>query len=92
MVVKRLQNHFYIGHTNNYDKRKREHLNACSDVKHKNHNNKLYKYMREYGNWVMEILEDFYAPDKEAALEKEQSYIDKLSPSFNMLAASARQS
>jgi predicted GIY-YIG superfamily endonuclease len=84
--------HFYIGHTNNYNKRKQEHLKACSNVKHKNHSNKLYKYMREYGNWTMEILEELYAPDEEAAREKEQSYIDKLLPSLNMVAALACQS
>ena len=32
--------------------------------------------MREYGNWTMEILEYFYAPDKKAAEIKE--FIDKL--------------
>ena len=79
--------HFYIGHTSDYDKRKREHLKTCSDVKHKNHHNKLYKYMREYGNWKMEILEHFYAPDKRAAEIKEQYYIDELVPSLNMVAA-----
>ena len=53
---------------------------------------KLNKYMQTHGNWTMEILEEFYAPDEKAAREKEQSYIDKLLPSLNMVAASARQS
>ena len=52
-------NHVYIGHTNDYNKRKKDHMHACNDAKHKYHNNKLYQYMREYGgfdNWNMEVL------------------------------------
>jgi predicted GIY-YIG superfamily endonuclease len=81
-------NHIYVGHTNDYEGRKKEHNEACNNIKHKNHNNKIYKYMREYGNWKMEILEHFYAPDRKAAEIVEQSYIDKLQPSLNMCAAS----
>ena len=84
-------NHIYVGHTNDYEGRKKEHNEACNNIKHKNHNNKIYKYMRKFGgcdNWTMEVLEDFYAPDRKAAEIVEQSYIDKLQPSLNMCAAS----
>lgn len=83
-------NHIYIGHTNNYNKRRKEHQTACNDVKNKSYNNNLYKYMRKFGgydNWEMSILEEFYAPDRKDAEIIEQSYIDKLKPSLNMVAA-----
>lgn len=83
-------NHVYVGHTNDFEGRKNEHKKSCNDIKHKNHNNKIYQYMRKFGgfdNWTMEVLEDFYAPDRKAAEKVEQSYIDKLQPSLNMCAA-----
>jgi hypothetical protein len=81
-------NHIYIGHTNDYNKCKKEHNAACIDEKNKNYNNNLYRYMRRFGgydNWKMVILEQFYAPDRKEAEIVEQSYIDKLKPSLNMV-------
>jgi len=77
-------NHIYIGHTNNYEERKAEHLQA---VKVKG--NRLYKHMRETGvdNWEMVILEEFHAVNRAEAEEKEQSYISLLNPSLNMCMA-----
>ena len=56
-------NHIYVGHTNDFNKRKAEHLKACKEGKQ----NKLYEYMREYSGWTMTLLESFYAPNREEA-------------------------
>ena len=76
-------NHIYVGHTNDFNKRKAEHLKACKEGKQ----NKLYEYMREYGDWTMTLVESFYAPNREEAEKVEQKWIDALGASLNMCAA-----
>ena len=84
-------NDVYIGHTNNYEKRKQEHIKSCINKKTKNHMCKIYQCMRANGgieNWEMEILEEFYAPSRKEEEQVEQKWIDKLEPSLNMCRAS----
>jgi predicted GIY-YIG superfamily endonuclease len=76
-------NHIYVGHTNDFNKRKAEHLKACKEGKQ----NKLYEYMREYGGWTMTLVESFYAPNREEAEKVEQKWIDALGATLNMCAA-----
>ena len=74
-------NDVYVGHTNNFDKRKKEHIKASV-----NDENKLYKKMRETGLefWTMEILEEFYAPNRVEAEKVEQKWIMELQANLNM--------
>ena len=83
-------NDFYIGHTNNYEKRKQEHIKSCNNSKTKNHFCKIYQCIRANGgidNWEMVILEQFCANNRKEAELKEQQYIDKMKPSLNMCRA-----
>ncbi len=74
-------NDIYVGHTNNFEKRKKEHIKASE-----NDENKLYKKMRETGLefWTMEILEQFYAPNRVEAEKVEQKWIMELQANLNM--------
>ena len=74
-------NHFYIGHTNDFNKRKAEHLRD-SKIK----SNDLYVKMREIGieHWEMQKLDCFYACNRAHAEETEQEWKNKLRPSLNM--------
>ena len=76
----------YIGYTNDLKMCKKEHKIMYNDIKNKNYNNKLYQTMRDFGgfeNWKMEIIEDIYASDKNAAIQIMQSYIDTYKPTLN---------
>jgi len=57
-------NECYIGSTFNYNKRKRNHKDACNG---KRSNVKVYKFIRENGewkNWRMDILEEIVVSSK----------------------------
>ena len=52
----------YVGHTTNFVQRKYSHKQTCNNVKSPYYNLKLYKTIRENGNWSnweMKIL-NFY--------------------------------
>ena len=80
-------NDIYVGHTNNFEKRKQEHIKSCSNSKTKNHYCKIYQFIRASGgidNWNMEILEEFYAGSRKEAEQIEQKWIDNLKPTLNI--------
>ena len=83
-------NDFYIGHTNDFEKRKKEHIKSCNVPKDKNHHQRKYVMMRENGgieNWEMVVLEEFYAENREEAEKVEQKWILELQPSLNECAS-----
>ena len=77
-------NDIYIGHTNNFEARKKEHLKDATTK-----DNDLYKKMREVGieHWTMEIIEEFYAYNRSDAILVEQKYIDEYRSNLNMCQA-----
>lgn len=77
-------NDIYIGHTNNFEARKKEHLKDAATK-----DNDLYKKMREVGieHWTMEIIEEFYAYNRSDAILVEQKYIDEYRSNLNMCQA-----
>ena len=77
-------NDIYIGHTKNFNERKKEHLKDATTK-----DNDLYKKMREVGieHWTMEIIEEFYAYDRSEAIQVEQKHIDNSRSNLNMLQA-----
>jgi len=77
-------NDTYIGHTNHSKKRKDEHIKDSATK-----SNDLYVRMRETGveTWSMDILEEFYAENREEAEAREQEYITMMQPNLNMCAA-----
>lgn len=74
--------YFYIGSSYDIDKRKRGHKNA-SKIKQ----TKLYKTIRECGDFEMIILYEFECENKTKLRLEEQKWIDKLKPQLNIVRA-----
>ena len=63
----------YVGHTKNFNERKRRHKSNCNKI-----NSKVYTIIRENGgweNWIMEELENKNCDDNEGARIREQELI-----------------
>ena len=89
-MIKNLANgKFYIGSTINFDSRCRSHFKMLRNNRH--YNNYLQNSCNRYGakNFVFEIIE--HVENVEVLLEKEQEYIDKLKPAYNISPVSKSQ-
>jgi hypothetical protein len=83
-------NYCYIGHTNNFSFRKRQHQLPCIDITHSKSHIKLYKVIRENGGWdewEMIELEKFNGKTKLEARMREQELIKIHNANLNMLNA-----
>lgn len=77
-------NIFYIGSTINLPRRLRQHKHSCKSGKEYNY--KLYKKIRENGNWEnfnIEILEETEVAFRNELYEIEKNYIKNLDPKLN---------
>ena len=75
----------YIGSTSNYKKRQISHKSDCNNLNSKDHNIKLYRFMRSKGGFhkfKFEIIEDCVEDNK---LELEKMYIDMYNPELNTI-------
>jgi len=76
----------YIGSTKDFYNRKLHHKSDCNNPNSKNHNFKLYQYIRENGEWdnfeMLEIGVVEYETDEEFRIE-EQKWIDDLGATLN---------
>jgi len=73
----------YIGSTNDYKQRQRAHKSNCNNPNNKNHNCKLYRFIRSKGgfdNFKFEIIEECSNEDK---IELESIYYDLFNPELN---------
>ena len=69
--------HVHVGHTTNFVQRKHAHKQACINVKSPSYNLKLYKMIREHGNWSnweMSIVKFYKCKDILEAKQKEQEH------------------
>jgi hypothetical protein len=76
----------YVGHTTDFTNRKYRHKQSCTNTKNKNHNLKVYRYIRENGgwlNWSMVEIEKFPCLDENEASKRERYYIETLKSSLN---------
>ena len=76
----------YVGSTNDFNHRKRQHKSSCHNENSLEYNYNLYKYIRDYGgwrNWLMLIVEEFEYNDKAELLEREQYWIKELKANLN---------
>ena len=74
----------YIGSTNDYIRRRKEHFYRCRNINCKSYNYKLYRFIRSNGgidNFIMEILERCY--EDEDKFEIEKKYIRSYAPELN---------
>ena len=73
----KLNEHSYIGQTNNINRRKREHSSTAFNPNAYSYNSLFHKKLRQYGeeNFTFEILEKLYTDDVNVANEREQYWI-----------------
>ena len=78
---------FYIGSSFNMIKRKSTHKSNYNNIKRKEYNYKVYKYIREnkgFDNWKFEILVEKEFENKTALRIKEKECIKLLKPTLNI--------
>ena len=82
----------YVGHTTDFRKRKNHHKATCNNQNDKNHNLKLYKFIRENGgwdNWEMINIETLSCRDSLEAKAIERRYVEELKASLNIIRPSS---
>lgn len=83
-------NYCYIGHTNNFVFRKRQHMLPCVDITHTKSHLKLYETIRQNGGWdewEMVEIEKFIGKTKLQARIREQELMTIHNANLNMLNA-----
>ena len=75
-----INQHKYVGQTNNLERRKREHKSCAFNDKASSYNDLIHQKIREYGieNFEISILEKLYTEDFKEADEREIYWIKKL--------------
>lgn len=76
----KINNHKYVGQTNNYERRIREHRSCAFNEKASSYNDLIHKKIREYGedNFQITLLETLYTDDIEEVNQREIYWIDKM--------------
>jgi len=76
----------YVGHTTNMTKRKCQHKKACCNPNLKNHNLKVYQFIRENGGWDkwdMILVEKYSCKCSAEARARERYWIKELKATLN---------
>ena len=76
----------YVGHTTNFVQRKHSHKQACNNINSPCYNLKLYKTIRDNGNWSnweMLIVNFYNCKDHLEARQKEYEYYISLGATLN---------
>lgn len=76
----------YVGSTTNFRSRKYKHKNKCNSENSKNHNNPVYKFIRDKGgwdNWDMVEVEKYKATDKAELHKRERYWLETLGATLN---------
>lgn len=76
----KINNHKYVGQTNNYERRIREHRSCAFNEKSSSYNDLIHKKIREYGeeNFKISLIETLYTDDIQEVNQREIYWIDKL--------------
>ena len=80
----------YVGHTTNFRNRKNRHKTRCNNVNDKLYNLKIYKCIRENGNWynwTMSPLEEYECETTIQARIREQYWMDIKQAKLNSVRA-----
>jgi predicted GIY-YIG superfamily endonuclease len=81
----------YVGSTTNFTKRKQQHKSQCYNVISKSHDYKMYKTIREngdWGSWNMIKICDYPCNDNHEAKLEEDKHMMELKANMNMIRAS----
>ena len=76
----------YIGSTCNFTKRKWQHKSSCCNDKHKHHNFKVYKFIRDNGgfdNWDMILVDQYPCENNQQKLQRERYWYEELKSTLN---------
>lgn len=75
----KINQHKYVGQTNNLDRRIREHRSCAFNEKASSYNDLIHRKIREYGeeNFDIIVLEKIYEEDIDLVNEREQYWIEK---------------
>ncbi len=76
----------YVGSTTDFASRKSQHKTACHNPNAKDHNYKVYRYMREHGgfdNWDMVLIEYFPCANEYELNARERHWIEQLGATLN---------
>jgi hypothetical protein len=76
----------YVGHTTNFNQRKNSHKSTCNNDNNKKHNLKIYKIIRENGNWdnwKMIEIEKHPCEDAHEASARERFYYEQQNSTLN---------
>ena len=76
----KINNHKYVGQTNNFARRVRQHRSASFNQKASSYNDLFHRKMREYGeeNFIVEVLEKGYKDNYEYVNERQQYWIEQM--------------
>ena len=78
----------YVGHTTNFVQRKYAHKQSCNNIKSACYNLKLYKTIRDHGNWSnwdMTIIQFYKCKNILEAKQKEQEHFLELNAPLNSI-------
>jgi len=78
----------YVGSCCNLYKRKAEHKSNCYNKKNKNHNLRIYKFIRENGgwtNWSMIQIEPYPCNTKRELESRERHHLEQLNANLNCI-------
>jgi len=79
-------NDLYVGHTTNWKQRKKRHKSNCNNTLFEGYNYKIYKTIRENGNWdnwEMIEIEKYPCNDEREARARERFQYEQLHASMN---------
>jgi len=77
----------YVGSTNNFEKRKKEHIGVCFNINSPKYNTKLYTAMRKYGieNFKFMIEYELKSATKQQSFQMEELYRKYLNANLNSI-------
>jgi hypothetical protein len=84
----------YVGHTTEFRKRKAAHKSDCNNIKSKNYNYNVYKFIRENGgweNWTMVMIQRYPCDDALEAGKRERYWFKRLNATLNTYIPSRSQ-
>lgn len=75
----KINNHKYVGQTNNLKRRIREHRSSAFNQKSSSYNDLIHKKIREYGeeNFEITVIEKLYTEDIEEVNQRERYWIEQ---------------
>jgi hypothetical protein len=84
----------YVGSTTEFTKRKSSHKSICTNINSKMYNFKVYKFIRDNGNWVnwsMILIEMYPCANHLESLQRERFWCENLNATLNSLVPSRRR-